>query len=98
MNYFMDLIKFALVIGLPDDDTFGYLIIASFAFVVLGAAFYVAFAFNPGRVRAAAEASGVLGTTDRRRQVPVSTVEGGGEENESYHHAEKKSQDGDDKY
>ena len=90
----MDLIKFALVIGLPDDDTFGYLIIASFAFVVLGGAFYAAFAFNPGRVRAAAAASGAQ-TADI--QVPVSTVEGG-EENASYHHAEKKSHDGDDKY
>ena len=93
----MDLIKFALVIGLPDDDTFGYLIIASFAFVVLGGAFYAAFAFSPGRVRAAAAASGIQGTADRRRQVPVSTVEGD-EENASYHHAEKKSHDGDDKY
>ncbi len=95
----MDLIKFALVIGLPDDDTFGYLIIASFAFVVLGAAFYAAFAFNPGKVRAAAAASGAQTAEDKRRQVPVSTVEGGGKENASYHaaDAEKKSHE-DDKY
>ncbi len=55
LNYFMDLIKFALVIGLPNDDTFGYLIIASFAFVLIGAVFYSAYMFNPAKVASAAE-------------------------------------------
>ena len=32
----MNTIKFALVIGLPDNETFGYLIIASYATVALG--------------------------------------------------------------
>ena len=32
----MDTIKFALVIGLPDNETFGYLIIASYSMVALG--------------------------------------------------------------
>ncbi len=54
LNYFMDLIKFALVIALPDDDTFGYLIIASFAFICLGGVSYSTFACSSSKVAAAA--------------------------------------------
>ena len=57
LNYFMNLIKFALVIALPDDDTFGYLIIASFVFICLGGLSYSTFALSPSKVaKAAAEA------------------------------------------
>ena len=37
----MSTIKFALVIGLPDYETFGYLIITSYATVIFGAACFV---------------------------------------------------------
>ena len=43
MNSAADSIKFALVIALPDDDTFGWLIMISYAFYALATAFYVAF-------------------------------------------------------
>jgi len=49
LNYAMDLLKFALVIGLPDDDTFGYLVIASFVFIVLGALSSATYAFRHWR-------------------------------------------------
>ncbi len=58
LNYTMDLIKFALVIGLPDDDTFGYLIIASFSSIALGAVSYSSYIFNPKKVAAAAAING----------------------------------------
>ena len=46
MNSFMDTIKFALVISLPNEETFGYLIIVSFASVVFGAASYFSHAIK----------------------------------------------------
>ena len=46
MNSFMDTIKFALVISLPNEETFGYLIIVSFASVVFGAASYCSHAIK----------------------------------------------------
>ena len=48
----MDVIKFALVIGLPDNETFGYLIIASYATIIWGGlcfAIYVWKNKNEGR-------------------------------------------------
>ena len=39
----MNIIKFALVIGLPMNETFGYLIIASHATIVFGAISYLLF-------------------------------------------------------
>lgn len=41
----MNTIKFVLVIVLPEIGTFGWLIIASFSFVVVGAIFYNSYAF-----------------------------------------------------
>ena len=49
MNSFMDTIKFALVIALPDDETFGYLIIASFAFIIFGFVSYLSHALNSSK-------------------------------------------------
>ena len=40
MNSLMDTIKFALVISLPEEETFGYLIIASFTSILFGAISY----------------------------------------------------------
>ena len=44
----MDTIKFALVIGLPDIQTFGYLIIASVGACALGGVFFTAYAISDG--------------------------------------------------
>lgn len=44
MNALMDSIKFALVISLPTEETFGYLIIASFCSICIGAIFYISYA------------------------------------------------------
>ena len=44
LNSFMDTIKFALVIALPNQDAFGWLILASYAFVLLGMGMYVMYA------------------------------------------------------
>ena len=41
----MNTIKFILVIVLPEIETFGWLIISSFLFVVMGAIFYNSYAF-----------------------------------------------------
>ena len=51
MNSFLDTIKFALVIGLPNEETFGYLIIASFSSIVLGAASYTSYVINSNSQR-----------------------------------------------
>ena len=44
MNSAMDTIKFILVIVLPEQETFGWLIVASFAFVCFGAISYIYYA------------------------------------------------------
>ena len=44
----MDTIKFALVIGLPYIQTFGYLIIASVGACALGGVFFTAYAISGG--------------------------------------------------
>ena len=44
MNSAMDTIKFVLVIVLPENETFGWLVIASFIFVCIGAMFYIYYA------------------------------------------------------
>ena len=44
LNSFMDLIKFILVIILPDEETFGWLVLASFGAIVLGWVFYTVYA------------------------------------------------------
>ena len=49
MNSLMNAIKFALVITLPEEETFGYLIIASFASIVLGALSYFSHAIKSER-------------------------------------------------
>ena len=49
MNSFMDTIKFALVISLPEEETFGFLIIASFVSIVLGAISYTSHAVKSTR-------------------------------------------------
>jgi len=49
MNSFMDTIKFVLVILLPYDETFGYLIIASYAFYVFGFLSYLCHALNTSK-------------------------------------------------
>ena len=44
MNSAMDTIKFVLVIVLPENETFGWLVIASFGFMCIGAMFYIYYA------------------------------------------------------
>ena len=44
LNENMNMIKFVLVIVLPDADTFGYLVMASVAFICLGFVFYAFYA------------------------------------------------------
>ena len=47
----MDTIKFALVIVLPENATFGYLIIASYATVICGAIFFVVYVIRNGNLK-----------------------------------------------
>ena len=47
INSLMDTIKFSLVISLPGEKTFGFLIIASFISIVCGAVSYTKYASNP---------------------------------------------------
>ena len=49
LNRFLDLIKFVLVIALPLQQTFGYLIIASFACVATGGVFFAVYACKPAK-------------------------------------------------
>lgn len=49
LNKFMDLVKFVLVIALPLQQTFGYLIIASFSCVSAGGLFYTIYACKPSK-------------------------------------------------
>ena len=44
INSAMDTIKFILVIALPEQETFGWLILASFASICIGAIFYATYA------------------------------------------------------
>ena len=48
INSAMDTIKFVLVIVLPQTETFGWLIMASYASVCLGAVFYMTYACKHG--------------------------------------------------
>ena len=43
LNSAMDTIKFVLVIVLPQAETFGWLIMASYGFVCMGAIFYMSY-------------------------------------------------------
>ena len=43
LNKLMDVFKFGLVVAVPDTETFGFLIIISFAFVSLGWVLYAVF-------------------------------------------------------
>ena len=45
----MNTAKFALVIGLPDNETFGYLIIASYGTYVFGAVCFVVYVLRNKR-------------------------------------------------
>ena len=47
----MNTIKFALVIILPQTETFGYLIIASYATVAAGAIFFVVYVIKKGNLK-----------------------------------------------
>ena len=54
LNSTMDTIKFALVIVLPNVETFGYLIIATVSAYILGGIFFTTYAFpNKGEEYAA---------------------------------------------
>ena len=44
LNSVMETIKFLLVIILPDENSFGYLVLASVATVLLGSLFYLVYA------------------------------------------------------
>ena len=44
LNSIMETIKFLLVIILPDENSFGYLVLASVATVLLGSLFYLVYA------------------------------------------------------
>ena len=46
LNSILDTIKFLLVIVLPDEDTFGYLVLASVATILVGALFYIMYAIR----------------------------------------------------
>ena len=46
LNSIMNTIKFILVIALPDQETYGWLIMASYCFVSLGALFYASFVIS----------------------------------------------------
>lgn len=46
LNSSMDTVKFILVIILPQQETFGWLIIASYAFICIGALFYASYALT----------------------------------------------------
>jgi iron-regulated transporter 1 len=43
LNMLMDVLKFALVVAVPETETFGFLIIISFAFIFLGWLLYAIF-------------------------------------------------------
>ena len=43
LNKLMDVLKFALVVAIPDTETFGFLIITSFSFICLGWLLYAVF-------------------------------------------------------
>lgn len=62
LNSFMDTIKFALVIALPQQDTFGWLIMASYASICLGFVSYLAFARRNWRGEKDAEGSSEVDT------------------------------------
>ena len=47
LNKLMDLLKFVLVIALPLPQTFGYLILASYACIALGLVSYSVYACKP---------------------------------------------------
>ena len=49
LNMLNDMLKFALVIALPDIKTFGILIILSFVFICLGAVFFVVHVWKTDR-------------------------------------------------
>ena len=46
LNSILDTIKYLLVIILPDEDTFGYLVLASVATILLGNIFYIIYAIR----------------------------------------------------
>ena len=48
LNMFMDMLKFTLVIIIPYIETYGYLVILSFLFIVMGG---MCFAYHSWRVR-----------------------------------------------
>ena len=46
LNSILDTIKYILVIVFPDEDTFGYLVMASVATILVGALFYIIYAIR----------------------------------------------------
>ena len=50
LNQIFNLVKFLLVIAMPDPNMFGFLILASFAFVSLGAVSMTGYAFLSGQL------------------------------------------------
>ena len=50
LNQIFNLVKFLLVIAMPDPDMFGFLILASFTFVSLGAVSMTGYAFLSGKL------------------------------------------------
>ena len=57
LNSAMDTIKFTLVIALPEDDTFGWLIMASYTLICVGAISYSTFAVKYWKELPLAEAN-----------------------------------------
>lgn len=45
LNKLMDILKFLLVIAFPEAERFGYLILVSFSFIVLGWILYARFSY-----------------------------------------------------
>ena len=46
LNSILETVKYLLVIVLPDEDTYGYLVLASVATILVGTLFYVVYAFR----------------------------------------------------
>ncbi|XP_055350561.1 solute carrier family 40 member 1-like isoform X2 [Paramacrobiotus metropolitanus] len=70
-NRFMDMLKFVLVICLPNPQTFGFLVITSFAFVATGHIFYAYFAVRSGRQARLRSVPVVVVTRDNQQSPPL---------------------------
>ena len=73
LNKFSDLIKFILVICLPKEDTFGFLILASFTCVSSGAVSFTVYACKTGFDKIDEE--GQYKDKDKKDYEPIAWIE-----------------------